>query len=222
MENLLGCDYGGLACQLSCPGPEARHCSSQQTTSPRASPPQLSSAAYLPTPDPWSPGFPPPLAGPAVSCLARSSVVCQPSRLCRCSRSRSRRAPRPPLLPAPAAPCAASPRPARHPSRPWPEVRPRPHEPRAHVCRAGRSEAGRRVAPTQLRAPIPSRPKDQPPRGRPPRPGVASSPRRSRPQGAPFQVVPMLAFFVCRSPGLNGDEWAHLAVSTTTRPLQPA
>jgi len=134
MENLLWCDYGGLACQLSCPGPEARHCSSQQTTSPRASPPQLSSAAYLPTPDPWSPGFPPPLAGPAVSCLARSSVVCQPSRLCRCSRSRSRRAPRPPLLPAPAAPCAASPRPARHPSRPWPEVRPRPHEPRAHVC----------------------------------------------------------------------------------------
>ena len=83
---------------------------------------------------------------------------------------------------------------ACHPSRPWPEVRPRPHQPLAHVCRAGKSEAGRRVAPTQLRAPIPSRPKDQRPRGRPPRPGVASSPRRARPQGAPFQVVPMLAF----------------------------
>ncbi len=63
------------------------------------------------------------------------------------------------------------------------------------VCRAGRSGAGRRVAPTQLGAPIPSRPKDQRPRGRPPRPGVASSPRRSRPQGAPFQVVPMMLAF---------------------------
>ncbi len=50
-------------------------------------------------------------------------------------------------------------------------------------------------------APNPSQPKDQRPRGRPPRPGAASSPRRARPQGAPCQAAPMLAFEANQAPG---------------------
>ena len=46
-------------------------------------------------------------------------------------------------------------------------------------------------APPQLRAPNPSRPNDRRPRGRPPRPGVASGPRRARPQSAPAPAAPM-------------------------------